>query len=147
MQGQRALLQNAGPYNENSLVGVPDEINTGEQFGSGEKVNVCHFPLGSVNAWNVRMPRCAQSRLSINAPVLHRSVCMLIPACMLSTHDTHWTIAPRTVSHTAASAPVNATSWGFAVPTHIPYWGVNDAATRTLAGVTEGAMHDGRACR
>lgn len=54
-QGQRALLQNAGPYNENSLVGVPDEVNTGEQFGSGEKVNVCKFPLGSVNAWNVSL--------------------------------------------------------------------------------------------
>ena len=54
MQHQRALLQNAGPYNEDSLVGVPDEVNTGEQYGSDEKVNVCKFPLGSVNNWNVR---------------------------------------------------------------------------------------------
>jgi hypothetical protein len=46
--------QNAGPYNENSLVGVPSEVNTGEQYGAGQKVNVCKFPLGSVNAWDVR---------------------------------------------------------------------------------------------
>jgi hypothetical protein len=59
VQGQRALLQNAGPYNENTLVGVPDEVNTGEEFGSGEKVNVCKFPLGSVNAWNVRRLACS----------------------------------------------------------------------------------------
>ena len=39
-------MQNAGPYNEDSLVGVPDEVNTGEQFGSDEKVNVCKFPAG-----------------------------------------------------------------------------------------------------
>ena len=33
---------------------MPDEVNTGEQYGSAEKVNVCKFLLGSVNNWNVR---------------------------------------------------------------------------------------------
>ncbi|KAK9917138.1 hypothetical protein WJX75_001239 [Coccomyxa subellipsoidea] len=49
-----AAAQNAGPYNENSLVGVPSEVNTGEQYGAGQKVNVCKFPLGSVNAWDLK---------------------------------------------------------------------------------------------
>lgn len=54
LQGPRVLLQsNAGPYNENSLLGVPSEVHTGETYGQGEKVNVCKFPLGSVNNWNV----------------------------------------------------------------------------------------------
>ena len=58
MQGPRVLLEyfepsNAGPYNENSLLGVPSEVNTGENIGQGEKVNVCKFPLGSVNNWEV----------------------------------------------------------------------------------------------
>jgi hypothetical protein len=47
------LASNAGPANENSLLGVPDEVNTGESIGSGEKVNVCKFDLGNVNNWNV----------------------------------------------------------------------------------------------
>ena len=58
MQGPRVLVEyfepsNAGPYNENSLLGVPSEVNTGENIGQGEKVNVCKFPLGSVNNWEV----------------------------------------------------------------------------------------------
>ena len=58
LQGPRVLLEyfeasNAGPYNENSLLGVPSEVNTGENIGQGEKVNVCKFPLGSVNNWEV----------------------------------------------------------------------------------------------
>lgn len=47
------LASNAGPADENSLLGVPNEVDTGESIGSGEKVNVCKFPLGSVNNWNV----------------------------------------------------------------------------------------------
>ncbi len=58
MQGPRLLqtvflASNAGPYNENSLLGVPDEVDTGESFGSGQKVNVCKFQLGDVNNWIV----------------------------------------------------------------------------------------------
>lgn len=48
------MQQNAGPWNENSLVGVPSEVKTGEQYGAGQKVNVCKFTLGSVNPWDVR---------------------------------------------------------------------------------------------
>ena len=47
------LASNAGPADENSLLGVPNEVDTGESIGSGQKVNVCKFPLGSVNNWNV----------------------------------------------------------------------------------------------
>ena len=64
MQGPRDLkfflASNAGPANENSLLGVPNEVDTGESIGSGEKVNVCKFPLGSVNNWNVsRTSQCS----------------------------------------------------------------------------------------
>ena len=47
------LASNAGPYQENSLLGVPSEVDTGESFGSGTKVNVCKFQLGDVNNWIV----------------------------------------------------------------------------------------------
>ncbi len=57
MQGPRQLqtflASNAGPYQENSLLGVPSEVDTGESFGAGEKVNVCKFMLGDVNNWAV----------------------------------------------------------------------------------------------
>ena len=57
LQGPRQLqvflASNAGPYQDNSLLGVPDEVDTGESFGSGEKVNVCKFQLGDVNNWIV----------------------------------------------------------------------------------------------
>ncbi|CAL8463744.1 g3278 [Coccomyxa elongata] len=51
---RQAHAQNAGPWNENSLVGVPSEVKTGEQYGAGQKVNVCKFTLGSVNPWDLK---------------------------------------------------------------------------------------------
>ena len=54
----RALRQYAGNYKYNSLAGVEDEKETGAIYGTGEKANVCLFPRGSVNPWNVRA-RCA----------------------------------------------------------------------------------------
>ncbi|BDA48366.1 hypothetical protein COCOBI_12-0430 [Coccomyxa sp. Obi] len=51
---RQAQAQTAGPWNENSLVGVPSEVKTGEQYGAGQKVNVCKFPLGSVNPWELK---------------------------------------------------------------------------------------------
>ena len=68
---------NAGPYNENSLLGVPSEVNTGENIGQGEKVNVCKFPLGSVNNWEVHHPpseACTTSCLSLGC--FPHSICM-----------------------------------------------------------------------
>ncbi|CAK0785605.1 hypothetical protein CVIRNUC_008816 [Coccomyxa viridis] len=69
--GPRVLLEyfepsNAGPYNENSLLGVPSEVNTGENIGQGEKVNVCKFPLGSVNNWELK-PYIQYTSLEANA--------------------------------------------------------------------------------
>ncbi|EIE27791.1 hypothetical protein COCSUDRAFT_45996 [Coccomyxa subellipsoidea C-169] len=49
-----AAAQNAGPWNENNLVGVASEVKTGQQYGAGQKVNVCKFPLGSVNPWELK---------------------------------------------------------------------------------------------
>ena len=63
-------VSNAGPYNENSLLGVPSEVNTGENIGQGEKVNVCKFPLGSVNNWEVPHSPSAACITSCN-PVVH----------------------------------------------------------------------------
>lgn len=54
----RLLRQYAGNYKYNSLAGVEDEKQTGAIYGTGEKANVCLFPRGSVNPWNVRA-RCA----------------------------------------------------------------------------------------
>ena len=54
----RALRQYAGNYKYNSLAGVEDKKETGAIYGTGEKANVCLFPRGSVNPWNV-CARCA----------------------------------------------------------------------------------------
>jgi hypothetical protein len=54
-------MQNAGPWNENSLVGVPAEVKTGEQYGAGQKVNVCKFQLGTVNNWEVSRPKSGRN--------------------------------------------------------------------------------------
>ena len=54
---RRGLRQYAGNYKYNSLAGVEDEKQTGAIYGTGEKANVCLFPRGSVNPWNVRARR------------------------------------------------------------------------------------------
>ena len=35
---------------------MPNKVNTGEQYGSDEKVDMSTFPLGSDNNWNVCFP-------------------------------------------------------------------------------------------
>ena len=121
VQGQRALLQNAGPYNENTLVGVPDEVNTGEQFGSGEKVNVCKFPLGSVNAWNVSLPACSPRSQKRCTP----------PACM-----------PVHLAQLCGQ-PISL-HWKVAVGIAVAASGPGEMQTISLGG---GRMHEGSGSR